>query len=84
MAKAFFFGWIVFDRSGLLIPGIMLGESPHNLCIPWIERGTKASVTLRAIMGTPSALLMFQQVFLCSLLSETLVSCSCGQGCWSI
>ena len=39
MAEDFlFFIWIVFDRSGLLIPGIMLGESPNNLCILWIER----------------------------------------------
>jgi hypothetical protein len=72
MARALLFIiWIVFDRSGLLISGIMLGESPHNICILWIERRTKASVTRRAIIGTPSPLLMFQRVFLYSLLSVT-------------
>jgi len=72
MAEDFlFFIWIIFDRSGLLIPGIMLGESPNNFCILWIERRTKVSVTFRAIMGTPSALLMFRRVFLYSLLSVT-------------
>ncbi len=42
MAKAFLFLWIVFDRSGLLIPGILVGESPHNFSMPRIERMDQA------------------------------------------
>ena len=34
--------WLVFDPSGLLISGIMLGEIPHDFAIFGIERVNKS------------------------------------------
>ncbi len=41
----------------------MVGASPRNLSILGIVRMAKLSVTISAILGTPTALLMYQRAF---------------------